>query len=131
MSAKHMRVSSANFIRVFCAKHMCVHSAKHVRASSANHTRVSSANTRESVCLTNIECFPCMHPQDLTGYKKFKNKQVSSSARGLIGLFRCASALATIWAILFLLAFFSCLILFLLRHLSIRAIVSSCATSAD
>jgi len=28
--------------------------------------------------------------QDLAGYKKFKNKQVSSSARGLIGLFRCA-----------------------------------------
>ena len=33
-------------------------------------------------------CFPCS--QDLTAYKKFRNKEVSSSARSLIGLFRCA-----------------------------------------
>lgn len=28
--------------------------------------------------------------QDLVEYKKFRNKEVASAARGLIGLFRCA-----------------------------------------
>jgi hypothetical protein len=29
--------------------------------------------------------------QDLTAYKKFREKEVSSAARGIIGLFRCAA----------------------------------------
>ena len=45
-------------------------------------------NCGQSASTPPAVCCPCS--QDLTAYKKFRNKEVSRSARSLIGLFRCA-----------------------------------------
>ena len=61
-------------------------------AAAAGSAQPGLPGAQHAVLRPPPDCSVCLPPskQDLTAYKKFRNKEVSSSARSLIGLFRCA-----------------------------------------